>query len=71
VNVEPFNPGINYLLCKEALFVIKAPFWKLLFLKEALRQGKRWFRIDETWSYSWIREPIEFIEYEHYALWLW
>lgn len=59
---------INYLLCKEIPFAIKAPFWKLLSLKEAAQQRKRWFRIDEISSYFWIKEPIESLEHEHYVI---
>lgn len=59
---------INYLLCKEIPFAIKATFWKLLSLKEAAQQRKRWFRIDKISSYFWIKKPIESIKHEHYVI---
>jgi hypothetical protein len=49
-------------------FAIKAPFWKILALKETAQQRQKWFNIDETWSYFWIKNPIESIEYEHYVV---
>jgi hypothetical protein len=58
---------INHLLFHTIPFAIKAPFWKILALKEAAQQRQRWFNIDETWSYFWIKDPIESIEYEHYV----
>ena len=58
---------INYLLLHMIPFAIKAPFWKILALKQAAQQRQRWFNIDETWSYFWIKDPIESIEYEHYV----
>lgn len=59
---------INYLLSHTISFAIKAPFWKILALKEATQQRQRWFNIDEKWSYFWIKDPIESIEYEHYVV---
>ena len=59
---------INYLLFQMIPFAIKAPFWKILALKEAAQKRQRWFKIDKTWSYFWIKDPIESIEYEHYAV---
>jgi hypothetical protein len=59
---------INYLLSHMIPFAIKAPFWKILALKEAAQQRQRWFNIDRTWSYFWIKDPIESIEYEHYVV---
>lgn len=59
---------LNYLLRNNVPFAIKAPFWKLLSLKEAAQQRKKWFRIDDTWSYFWVKEPIESLEHEHYVL---
>jgi len=58
---------INYLLRNNIAFAIKAPFWKLLSLKEAAQQRKRWFKIDDTWSYFRIKNPIDSLDYEHYA----
>jgi hypothetical protein len=59
---------INYLLFHTIPFAIKAPFWKILALKEAAQQRQRWFNIDKTWSYFWIKDPIESIEHEHYVV---
>lgn len=58
---------INYLLRNNIPFAIKAPFWKLLSLKEAAQQRKRWFKIDDTWSYFRIKDPIDSLDYEHYV----
>jgi hypothetical protein len=58
---------INYLLRNNIAFAIKAPFWKLLSLKESAQHRKRWFRIDDTWSYFRIKNPIDSLEYEHYV----
>ncbi len=58
---------INYLLRNNIAFAIKAPFWKLLSLKESAQHRKRWFRIDYTWSYFRIKNPIDSLEYEHYV----
>jgi hypothetical protein len=59
---------INYLLGHKVPFAIKAPFWKLLCLKKAAQERKRWFKIDETWSYFWSKAPIDSIEHEHYVI---
>jgi hypothetical protein len=59
---------INYLLAKHLCFAIKAPFWKITALKQAVQQRKRWFRIDKRWSYFWIKDPIDSIDHEHYVL---
>jgi len=59
---------INYLLRNRIGFAIKAPFWKLLNLKTAAQQRKRWFRINKQWSYFWIKQPIDSIDYEHYVI---
>ena len=59
---------INYLLKKRIEFAIKAPFWKLLNLKTAAQQRKRWFRINKQWGYFWIKQPIDSIEHEHYVI---
>ena len=46
-------PGVvNYLLNREVSFAIKAPFWKLLALKEAAEQRQRWYGIDESGAIS-------------------
>jgi hypothetical protein len=58
---------INYLLSHRIPFAIKAPFWKILALKEAAQKRQRWFHIDDTWSYFWIKAPIESIKHEHYV----
>jgi len=58
---------INYLLFHTIPFAIKAPFWKILALKQAAQHRQRWFNVDETWSYFWIKDPIESIGYEHYV----
>jgi hypothetical protein len=59
---------INYLLEKRIGFAIKAPFWKLLNLKTAAQQRKRWFRINNQWGYFWIKQPIDSIDHEHYVI---
>ena len=59
---------INYLLFHMIPFAIKAPFWKILALKESAQKKQRWFNIDETWSYFWIKDPIESIKYEHFVV---
>lgn len=58
---------INHLLRNNIAFAIKAPFWKLLSLKESAQHRKRWFRIDDTWSYFRVQNPIDSLEYEHYV----
>lgn len=59
---------INYLLSKNLPFAIKAPFWKLVALKGAAQQRKRWFKINPHWSYFWVKQPIESLEYEHHVI---
>ena len=59
---------INYLLKNRIGFAIKAPFWKLLNLKTAAQQRKRWFKINKNWSYFWLKQPIESIDDEHYVI---
>jgi len=59
---------INYLLKNGIGFAIKAPFWKLLNLKEAAQRRKRWFRINKQWRYFWINNPIESIDHDHYVI---
>jgi len=59
---------INYLLKNRVGFAIKAPFWKLLNLKTAAQERKKWFRINKTWGYFWIKEPIDSIDHEHYVI---
>ena len=56
---------LNDLLYHQNSFAIKAPFWKLLSLKSAAQDRKRWFRINAKWSYFWLKNPIEKLEYEH------
>jgi hypothetical protein len=58
---------INYLLSREISFAIKAPFWKLLALKTAAQERKIWYSINETWSYFWLKSPINSLEKEHYV----
>ena len=55
-------------MSKQISFAVKAPFWKLINLKEAAQQRKRWFRIDAQWSYFWVKQPIDSIEDDHYVL---
>ena len=59
---------MNYLLKNRIGFAIKAPFWKLLNLKTAAQQRKRWFRINKQWGYFWIKQPIDSIDHEHYVI---
>jgi len=59
---------INYLLHNNIPFAIKTPFWKLSILKDRAAQRKRWFRINRAWSYFWIKNPIDSLDYEHYGL---
>ena len=59
---------IDYLLQKQIGFAIKAPFWKLLNLKTAAEQRQRWFKINKRWGYFWIKQPIDAINSEHYAI---
>ena len=59
---------LNHLLHKDIPFAIKAPFWKLLSLKQAAQKRKRWFRINDTWSYFWVDDPIESLQYAHHGL---
>lgn len=58
---------INYLLCRQISFAIKAPFWKLLALKTAAQERKIWYSINEAWSYFWLKSPINSLEKEHYV----
>ncbi len=58
---------INYLLYRQISFAIKAPFWKLLALKTAAQQRKIWYSVNETWSYFWLKSPINSLEKEHYV----
>jgi hypothetical protein len=63
------NPDvINYLLKNRIGFAIKAPFWKLLTLKTAAENRKRWFKISEQWGYFWIQNPIDSIDHDHYVI---
>ncbi|MFC1881673.1 IS1380 family transposase [Thermodesulfobacteriota bacterium] len=59
---------INYLLSRHIGFAIKAPFWKLLNLKGAAQQRKKWYRINGQWSYFWLKQPLDSVEGEHYAM---
>ena len=59
---------INYLLSRQISFAIKAPFWKLKNLKQAAQQRKRWFRINNQWSYFWTKQSVGSIEHEHYVV---
>ena len=58
---------INYLLHHHLSFAIKAPFWKLLALKTAAQKRKIWYSVNETWSYFWLKSPIDSLEEEHYV----
>jgi hypothetical protein len=59
---------INYLLRKHIGFAIKAPFWKLLNLKTAAQQRKKWYRINKQWSFFWLKRPLDSVDGNHYAL---
>lgn len=59
---------INYLLKNHIGFAIKAPFWKLLNVKTAAQNRKRWFKINKQWGYFWIKSPIESVEHEHHVI---
>jgi hypothetical protein len=59
---------INYLIKHHVEFAIKAPFWKLLNLKTAAQQRKRWFKINKQWGYFWIKQPIDSIDQQHYVI---
>jgi hypothetical protein len=59
---------INYLIKHHFEFAIKAPFWKLLNLKTAAQQRKRWFEINPQWGYFWIKQPIDTIDQQHYVI---
>jgi hypothetical protein len=59
---------LNYLLARHIGFAIKAPFWKLLNLKEQTQQRQRWFKINSQWSYFWLKQPIESVDHHHYVL---
>lgn len=59
---------INDLLFKNLPFAIKAPFWKLITLKGAAQQRKRWFKINRRWSYFWVKKPIKSLEHEHHVI---
>ena len=58
---------LNYLLQRQIPFAVKAPFWKLLALKTVTQQRQIWYSIDETWSYFWLKKPIDSLEKEHYV----
>ncbi len=58
---------INYLLYRQISFAIKAPFWKLLALKTAAQKRKIWYSVNETWSYFWLKSPMDSLEEEHYV----
>jgi hypothetical protein len=53
---------LNYLLQRQIPFAVKAPFWKLLALKTAAQKRQIWYCIDETWSYFWLKKPIDSLE---------
>ena len=59
---------ISYLLTKHIGFAIKAPFWKLLNLKTAAQHRKKWYRINNQWSYFWLKQPLDSVEAEHYTM---
>jgi hypothetical protein len=59
---------LNYLLGHRVPFAIKAPFWKLSSLKGAAQKRQKWFKINDTWSYFWIADPIASLDHPHYAL---
>jgi len=59
---------INDLLSKNLPFAIKAPFWKLIALKGAAQQRKRWLKINRRWSYFWVKEPIKSLEHKHHVI---
>jgi len=59
---------ISYLLRSRIGFAIKAPFWKLLNLKSAAENRRRWLKINEQWGYFWMKNPIETIDHDHYVI---
>lgn len=59
---------INHLLSRQISFAIKAPFWKLINLKQAAQQRKKWFRINKQWSYFWIKQSVNSVEHKHYVM---
>lgn len=59
---------ISYLIKHHFEFAIKAPFWKLLNLKTAAQQRKRWFKFNQQWGYFWIKQPIDSIDQQHYVI---
>ena len=59
---------INYLASNRIDFAIKAPFWKLLNLKQAAQQRKRWYKINNQWSYFWVASPIAAVQTPHFAM---
>lgn len=58
---------LNYLLQRQIPFAVKAPFWKLLALKTAAQQRHLWYSMDDTWSFFWLKKPIDSLEKEHYV----
>ncbi len=60
--------ALNSLLYHGESFAIKAPFWKLLNLKSEAKDRKRWFGINKKWSYFWVKNPIEKLDYDHYVM---
>jgi len=59
---------VDFLLKRGIEFAIKAPFWKLKVLKNAIEERKRWFKINDQWSYFWIEDPLSKCEYRHRGL---
>jgi hypothetical protein len=59
---------INYLATNKTAFAIKAPFWKLLNLKQAAQQRRRWYKINKQWSYFLVANPIAAVQKPHYAM---
>ena len=59
---------ITYLLSQRISFAIKAPFWKLTNLKHAAQQRKKWFSINNQWSYFWVKQPLDSVVKEHYII---
>jgi hypothetical protein len=58
---------LNYLLQRQIPFAVKVPFWKLLALKTVAQQRHLWYSIDDTWSFFWLKKPIDSLEKEHYV----
>ena len=59
---------VDFLLDRGHRFAIKAPFWKLKLLPQAIRTRERWRRLDDTWSYFWTWDCLPKSRWHHPAL---